>query len=346
MIKKIIVPAAVSSQLDDSGKERIHMAPLPDSYARPIWIPSVPPQLVFAGEIAGARLLVSSDGGLTWPTTVDTGGMSAANSLANEGSRIGRHTALAGRFSADGTTFADIAGDLSGTGAPMWSLYTGSEYLRMSVGGLRASADGVTYAARTIPALGVPNSAVNSVAKRGNNIVCSYLVGATNRVLSSVDNGATWAAVSTGSTTQLVATDTSFLAFVGSSGRVDRATTGANGTWSFNMATLPLSTGFVRGAAYSPELDRVVVANGAGQIFFSNNDGSNWTAAATLLPDIIDQVDNTGLIYAHGRFILVYHTIDTSYIYTSEDGDTWTQRHSELSADMALYHLAYLPEAE
>ena len=228
----------------------------------------------------------------------------------------------------------------------MWHLWTGTEWLRRSLGGMRFSLDGIDYQARTIPALGTPNIDYNAFAKRGDNIVFAYVVGATNRTIHSADNGATWAAVSTGANTQLVATANRFIGFVGSTGRVDIATTGANGTWTFTATTLPSSSGFVRVAAYNPDLNRVVVVNSAGSFYYSDDEGTSWTGPYLPLGGATwqDAVSVRGMIYAYGRFILQMRDVNTSEskVFTSEDGITWVER---LSTANFLGTLAAFEEA-
>lgn len=330
--KKIIIPAAVSSQLDDSGRERIHMANRPDTFGKQAWIPPVVPQYVFAGIDSSENLLRSMDGGLTWPDEIPHGGLTGLALLANGNSRITRFQSLQGRTSVDGSTFVSLTGNLSGTGFPMWSLWTGDEWLWRSVGGLRYSADGVDYQVRTIPNIGIPNSTYTSVAKLGSNIISTYVTSTLNRLLYSSDNGATFSIVNTGTAqnyTSLVATSDRFLAFRGASGLVDMSMSGAEGTWTLSYADFDTPNPVIA-SAYSPELNRIVVKTGTPASFhYSDDNGLTWNGPY-FLP--IGTVGFEGkMIYVFGKFISIdAFGGNTSAIHTSTDGVVWETRYTKI----------------
>lgn len=325
----ILVPIAISSQLDDTGEERIHAA----QFTPTIRTPYIELNYVYALIAGSSNLLRSTDGGLTWPDLVDSGGSASALSalfLDGTGNRLTRDQAISGRTSTDGDNFVTITGSLSGTGFPTWHLYTGTEWLRRSAGGMRASSDGIDYSVRTIPSLGTADNSYNSFAKLNNNIIFMYTVGSTGNLCYSTDNGATWASFVLGLSTQLVATANRFLAFVGAAGRVDMSTSGASGTWTSSYSTLPSASSSVRLAAYSPTLGRVVVQAGTGSFWRSDDEGDTWTGPYFPLPvSILDAVNVRGMIFAHNRFIASIRTnTNLSKIYTSDDGITWVERYS------------------
>lgn len=323
-----LFPIAVSSQLDVTGKERVHAA----REQHTTRVPFVPLNYVYVLMDGTSTLLRSSDGGQTWPDLIDSGGSASsidALFLDGTGNRLTRDQPISGRTSTDGSTFETIGGALSGTGFPMWHLWTGDEWLRRSAGGMRASTDGVTYSTRTIPGLGTADTAANSFAKLGSNIIFHYRVGTTDYLCLSNDNGLTWSSFNFGQAiTQLVATANKFLAFVGSSGAVLESPTGASGTW-FSAGTLPSSVGFVRMASYNEADNVLVVVNGASQVYISYDEGVTWENPLTPFTNFEDHVSVRGLVFAYNNFILVHrNTSNDSLIYTSPDGVTWTLRYT------------------
>jgi hypothetical protein len=283
------------------------------------------PMLVFSGIDSSSSLLRSVDGGLTWPSEIDTGGAPSAAgalALASSADQVQRHTPLAGRVGNASLAFQDCAVP-SGTGFPMWLLHTGTEWLRRSGGGLQASADGVTFAARTIPNIGVVNTAHRAHAMRGSFIASTYASGATYRVMYSTDAGATWAVTGTQLYQAMVATGNRVLAFMGSSGRVDSIA--SDGTISASYSTLSTLAN-VSDAAYSPDLGRIVaITTPPRALHYSDDDGATWT---TSFPFPVGSPIGASVIWAHGRFIMVALDSGESTIYTSEDGIDWVERYA------------------
>jgi hypothetical protein len=320
-----LVPAALSSQLDVSGEEKIHAAPYA-TIVRPVFF--IPPTPVYAAR-QGSELLVSYDGGFTWPTKVATGGADSSSVVLNTGGgRLTRYTPTAGRTTTDVTTFAALTG-LSGSGFSSGAIRTASEWLVFAAGGIRASTNGIAYVARTSPA--VPYSS-SMPARLGSNIL--FVSTAANNSLGySANDGATWGSITTHSGTTmhytlLIAGTSRFLAFTGTNGTVHKSNTGASGTWSTGTSVPTVFT--IRSGCRNPLTGRIVVINALGQSFFTDDDGDTWNAGSVGIGNYQDNGSRDATtIFANGRYICAAHTTTgLDVIYTSEDGDTWTLRYS------------------
>jgi len=291
---------------------------------------------MFTSQANETYLRRSIDAGASWPLTVETGGpavtedalvFTIANGMAQ------RHTPIMGRHSFNGTVWADctIPG---GTGFPMWLIFTAGTWIRRSVGGVQASANGILFTnVGGVPSLGIPDLNFRSVAYNGNSIVSAYQSGANRGILASADGGATWVAYIRGllNTYQtlifLPAPYNYYLGFTGAAGRVDKTVTGmADLDWTNNFSTIATPNAIVS-AAYSTTLGRLLIADAlVGILRYSDNGGVSWNNA----PGFGEAVVFTRLFWLQGKFwALTSNNSTVVKIWYSVDGLAWTQAYSE-----------------
>lgn len=261
-----LIPAAISSQLDQTGEERIHAAPY-EVIVRPVWAPPEITLVLFAAPDFQSYIAQSLDGGASFPTTVPTG-------ISPDSSECMVDIANGRVFHWMESGSARTMEGLSGTWSPVTGLpfegpsrilYTGTEYLAHTLGNVYASADGLSFSLRSTSNCRVP-------VKAGDTILG---VSGGRFAGISTDNGLTFseysvaAAINSFEGIQRIVHDgTYFVLFANDASAnllVYRSTTGLSGTWS--LLTSP-STSRCHGA----------VVNEAGDIVIVLRDGSTWVS--------------------------------------------------------------------
>ena len=287
----------------------------------------------------------SVNAGVSWPTTVETGGDAVTEDalvFAIAGGMAERHTPIKGRYSLDGAIWNNCTVP-GGTGFPLWILRNSTRWVRRSVGGVQLSTDGITFTVLAgLPTFGTPDTAWRAMAFNGNSIVSAYKSGANNGLLSSADGGGSFVAYTrtfSGYNTLvfLSAPYNYYLGFTGSSGRVDKTTIGmSDADWTNSFSTIATPNPIIA-AAFSPTLGRLLVADALiGFLRYSDNGGVSWSDA----PGFGEPVVFTRLFWLQGKFWAL--TSDNNFhikIRYSSDGLTWTIAHSETTVSLAkVFH--------
>lgn len=355
-----IVPAAVSSQLDNTGEERIHIAnTVPGGVVRSPWVaPPSPFESVFMSWAGSTLLPYGTDAGQTTFTTVDAGGIVSVSEtrVFHTNNRLFT-TRSSGRtrVSDDGLIWSGVTG-LSQSGAIQTLLHNGTQYIGFTESGTTCwvSADGNTWSSQ---ALGF-TIVSGRVAQKGSSIVA--FASTNNAIRLSTDNGATYSSVSMGgSVTNFsksfpLATANRFLVFgVNTSSPfqsvVKWSTTGAAGTWTeVNLPIGGLSGPNLYQACVNTDTGRIVAVYSTGDVYYSDDEGSTWSAGTSLLQNTFYSATTEMMKYSslNGRvYYLGFYSdggaIDDYRLYSSPDGVTaWTLHFSQNSADGGLNNLA------
>lgn len=331
-----IVPAAISSQLDVSGEERIHMANR-TTVVRPTYVPQIDD--VWLSYSGSTTLRYSSDADHEdWTNTVSTGGFSSAFAGGTRvhfvGGRLFR-TGTGGtdrsRVTTNGTSFVSLTGD-SFSGAVETVLKPDTEWLFFQgASNVGVSTDGVTIANRALGATLIDGR----VAIKGSTIL--GLTTSSNNVRRSTDNGVTWGSVALGGATVTsgfpIATANRFLIFGQKSSDntnfVKWSTTGDAASWTDVSIPGSFSSQFLRQAVYNPEINRVIVMRADYAVYYSDDEGDTWTAASSF-PNVSGDTFATGshnfLFYNHKCYLRVNASDSTAHrLYTTVDGESFTQ---------------------
>lgn len=293
-----IVPVAVSSQLDNSGEERIHIAnTVPGGVIRQPWVaPPSPFESIFIMDRLDSTFLVHADNddNTNFPIYQATGGLAYGSAFPTVHGINGklfsfRPTSNRTRVSDDGINWVGTTG-LVGAGAVWSAIHTGTEYLIFPDSGTDNlySADGLTWSTRA--RLSGYNE-LSGVAKKGNTIINSTTTANTLHV--STDNGLTQTAVNTGGTSlnelRVVATANRFVAlgYRTSPSIVTMSkwsTTGAAGTWTETTLTGSSLSNYIM--AYLPNINRIIaIALTGRKIWISDDEGSTWSDSGVLAPN-------------------------------------------------------------
>jgi hypothetical protein len=322
-----IVPVAVSSQLDNTGEERIHLANTVEVTRTP-WVAPVPRLYVAVDTETSLRWSVD---GASFPNTVATGlsspgtepcVMSAGGRLYHLGSGTSNRT------STNASTFAAVAG-LPASGAGVGTMIKlGSEW-QWYGGSMYVSADGINFTQRTITS-GVVNL-VSRPAIIGNTVVCK---ATGNRINVSVDGGSTFTEQQLtafnsfeGFQRTLAVDEFRFILFgraaATSNLLIGRSTTGGSGTWT--TAAGP-ATATCHGVAFDPDAYRIVMVLQTGATYYSDDEGATWSPGAAVpyggalaLPP--EQTNN--MIFSEGYFYFcAAQGSGVNHVYRSPDGVT------------------------
>jgi hypothetical protein len=292
-----IVPVAVSSQLDNSGEERIHIAnTVPGGVIRqPYVAPPNPFESIFAMDRLDSTFLVHADNAdnTNFPIYQDTGGLGYGSVFPTVHGINGklfsfRPSSNRTRVSDDGINWVGTT-NLTASGTVWSAIHTGTEYLIFPDFGTNNlySADGLTWNNRT--RLSGYNE-LSGIAKKGNTIINSTTTANTLHV--STDNGLTQTAVNTGGTSlnelRVVATANRFVAlgYRTSPSIVTMSkwsTTGLAGTWTETTLVGSSLSNYIM--AYLPNINRVIaIAMTGRKIWISDDEGSTWSDSGVLAP--------------------------------------------------------------
>jgi hypothetical protein len=190
---------------------------------------------------------------------------------------------------------------------------------------LQSATGGVSF--DILAPTGIPaDTAVWSIAAIGSTL----LVGTKEDVYRSSDNGSTWTEVKAGipvnaSVTSIVVSGNSFLAGTDTAGVLTMPNAGTMWTAGDSVLANARITGLV-------VLGTRVFAVTPDGVFFSNNDGANWTADTSGLRDI------NCLLVAAGQ---LFAGTDNSGVHLSTDsGATWTSFSAGMPNDTRVWSLA------
>ena len=218
--------------------------------------------------------------------------------------------------SPDGTTWTSRT--TSNTATLRTITYTGSRYViggdTSGTGVIQTSTDGITWTNRTLADTSV--SSLNTVTS-GNSIV---IAGATKtpttgKIQYSTDDGVTWAnAASTPANTVLGSTyGNGIFVAVGRAGTIQTSTDGSNWTTRTTANTEDMFA-----VTYGNGLFVAVGRNGAIQ---TSTNSIDWTSVAS---NPARNFELYAVTYGNGLYVTAGRS--ASFIYTSTDGATWTQR--------------------
>lgn len=330
-----LFPIAISSQLDDTGVERVHAADLTPVTRASYFV--VPTQL-YGTVILDAGWLNSIDGGDTfnYVPPPDTPGVFVGTTMFI--TQVGQYLWRAGsssgnynwRYSSDGITWSSSM-TMTPTFSTLGILWTGSayvlwgsEYTFISATG----ADGTWSAARTT----VAGGGIASCANIGDTLVATRIDSSSLRV--SQDAGTSWATVTlTGNVGMVFADSANFLAFDFSSNTVHISPTGLAGSWQAVVISPP-EDGDGAFTACKDDDSRWLYIASNGKCFVSDNDGTSWAQGALLPSDgSLGSPYNNAAVFADGYFYaLSLNSGDGSSngIFRSPDGvEPWVLVHSE-----------------
>lgn len=317
----ILVPIAISSQLDDTGEERIHAA----QFTPGIRIPYSPPLTAIYADIKLDTFLAQAIDGLTFTDDLQAGGTIGTNiSVGAGGGRLFRFGSTIGRVTTDGTTFLDCT-NVTGSGAAVRRvIYTEDEWLLFkNTTNVLFSSDGVDFASRSLPA-----SFNGDAAMIGDTIVAAQV--STTSIMRSTDKGVNWATVNTGITStthRVLATPTGFLTFGSNSGNaIRKSLDGSLGTWSSIAAP---GAEPIMCAAHNTTTGRVIAVARFGVTWYSDDDGETWTQGGTIPMDTSALAPANSILFANDLVYMVGQDVNSDFgIYTTPDGVAWTLRHS------------------
>lgn len=348
-----IIPSAISSQLDHTGSERIHIAnTVPGGVVRTPWIaPPNPFESVFLSWAGNSLLYYGTDENQTTFMTVDAGGfISAAETRVHACNGFLFTTRQSGRtrVSSDGLTWGAVSG-LSQSGTIKTMIHNGTQFIAYTDTGSSCwvSPDAVNW---TSQALGFTVGDGN-FAKKGSSVL-GFQVSTTNTIRLSVDNGATFSSVSMGgavtsfSKTFPLATANRFLVFGSNTASpfqalVKWSATGGVGTWT--EVTLPLG-GFaggntVRTAAYDSVNNRVLAILLDGSVMYSDDEGSTWSVGTAVVQ--ATQAGDLHYSAMNEKFYYLSYTATNSELHSSPNGVTaWALNFSLPLSSNGLNNLA------
>lgn len=326
-----IVPAAVSSQLDQSGEERIHIANIvPGGVTRTPYTPPLEITTMYAAQFSNTLLYISADA-TAWPGTTVAPGLTAASEqlVDSYGGKIHFMNSNGGRVCHDstGAAWANCTGLPGGT--IIKSMFyipangpTPAKWWAVAESGTQiySSTDGVAFSGSALNASST--SWQGSVARGQIAIVTGVSMG-TRR---TADGGATWATVSTGSVflNKIVDSGTAFVG-IGNSDTANILVSSDGTSWTGK--TYPGQTGgvFKRNLAYAPGvgsgIGRFLLTLSNGATVYSDDDGQTWLAGASAgtAPTDSSPLDNA-MVYAHGFFVMQGGGAGFSTVVTSPDG--------------------------
>lgn len=336
----LIVPAAISSQLDESGEERIHIANLSPVFRQP-WVPQIDDiYLSYSGSTAFRYTTDEAD----WANTVDTGGFVSGASVATRAHfvggrlfRTGTSTPDRSRVTTDGVNFTSLTGSAL-SGAVETLLKPATEWLFFQSGSnVGVSTDGVDITNRALGG----SLQDGRVAIKGSTILGMSTTANTAR--RSLDNGVTWGSVALGGATPsqgwTIATANRFLIFAqktsDNTNFLKWSTTGAAASWTEVSLPGSFSGQFVRQGCYNPEINRVIIVMADYATYYSDDEGSTWTLGTpfpNLSGDFFSTTSYDFKFYNHKCYLRVNAASSLEHrLYTTVDGTSWTQIFNELT---------------
>lgn len=354
-----IIPAAVSSQLDNTGEERIHIANIvPGGVVRTAFVPSF--DSVFISQQANTQLYYSLDAPVSAFTTVETGGTFSGGGVGHLFFANGRmfHTRIANRTrsSTDNSSWVGTTGFNPG-GSIGTLLHDGSQYVAYCDFDTNrwVSANGTSWSAQ---AMGFTASSPR-FATKGSSVV--GLVSTANTIRLSTDGGVSFSAVDMGGTVTTfqnrfpLATANRFIVFGVNNASpfqtmLKWSTTGAAGTWTeVNLPIGTFSGPHLWQAAVNTDTGRIIAVYSNGAVYYSDDEGSTWTAGTSLLNSQSD-LARTRMIYSprNGRmYYLGFYNdggaINEDRLYSSPDGvQAWTLHYSNPASNPGLLNIAVM----
>lgn len=252
-----LTPIALSSQLDETGEEKIHAATA-NRIVRPVF--TIPPLSVYAA-IANTMKLFKSSQGSAFAITTDSGVLSTTSSV-----RVGRaggdlyHMANQGQavVTSDGTSWQALTGlptSFFTPGIGDIAKYNG-EWLLGASGKLYVATDGLNFSERSASFSGAVKERLGDM----------WLYAAGNTVIYSTDNWLTTTTYSLGSVFYTFGGLLDYLAVPGfgfflfgynASGQaiIAYSPTGLSGTWTVNNA--PWTGTYTARSVYDRDTGRV-----------------------------------------------------------------------------------------
>lgn len=330
-----IVPAAISSQLDVSGEERIHMA----NRTTVIRGTYVPPTTDIYVSYAGTTIIdFSADAPHDVWTNKDTGGFVSQFSGGNRVHFVGGQLFRMGtggtnrsRATTDGTTWFSLTG-LSFTGAVETVLKPATEWLFFQNGSsnMGYSTDGIDVQTRALGATLQDGRA----AIKGSTIIA--MTTTSNTIRRSTDNGVNWAGVSLGGVTVAsgfpIATANRFLIFgqklTDSTNFVKWSLDGSAASWTEVSIPGSFSSQKIEQAGYNSETNRVVIVLKDRSVYYSDDEGDTWTAGTAVpAPDTTSSGNTYNMLFANHKLYLLKldSTSLDAKIYTTVGGESWTE---------------------
>lgn len=358
-----IIPAAVSSQLDNTGEERIHVANIvPGGVVRTPWVaPALPFDSIFASWSGNSELFQSTVANPTqsdW-ALVEAGGLISTTEtrIFNVNNRLfacrqsGRT-----RTSTDAISWVSVTG-LTQSGTIESIIWTGTQYIAFdSLGTLCwVSPDGVNWSSQ---ALGY-TTLTGRHAYKGTTVI--GFASTNNTVRVNTANGVgTYSSVSMGgavtnfSKSYVTTTANRFLVFgtnTSTNGNVMKwSPTGLVATWT--EVTLPgdaTTTPFGQ-VVYNAGTNRLIAVRRDGSVYYSDDEGSTWSVGTSILQTTFYSTIGDHIIYSatNGRvYYLGFYSdggaIDDYRVYSTADGITWTLHFSHPSSSNGLNNIATWP---
>lgn len=328
--QKSIVPAAVSSQLDVTGEERIHIAPYVEIVVPPP-PPPPPPNPILLSVGFSSTLWSSEDGGLSFSDGYSYDGHHTST-FYKVGTRIYGVRQNGGPiyYSDDAVTWNHVPIGFSWTGlGPI--LHTGTKYLLFyTLSGQRRLATSVDGTSFTVAGNTTLVGAAEAV-QLGNTIIVSN----GSQIIRSTDAGDTWEAPYNIFARNLLVTDTHFVAF-DSLGNAHRSTTGASGSWASTVIT---GATYAYQAQYNPKSGRIVIIDNKAKGFYSDDNGATWSEGSSFPYSVGTSIFNSyrpGYMIATGEAFLAiapdYQSSapdsagDYHYVFRSPDGiEPWAE---------------------
>lgn len=331
----LLVPIAISSEIDDTGVERVHAAKFTPT-VRPAWV--APSSAIYLGLNNELNLKKSIDGGLNFTETPNTGVVaSSTNSVVATAGRMYHWSFVDdpnNTFTTiDGTNFTRTTG-ISGFTASMSELIkTSTEwqlYVNNGIDYLYVSTNGVDFVLRTFA-----TGPVRRPVQFGTKIL-GIGTATGNTLVVSTDEGLTYSSYTIGdfnSTTGIqslaVTPSGNYIAF-GRNGSgnfaIGTSATGLSGSWT--VVPGPTLSTYALCSAVTPA-GRILVVLADGATYYSDNEGSTWTAGALVTyaspPTAIAVVSNpvNVLLYAQDAEAFLVATAQGSgvfEVYRSVDG--------------------------
>lgn len=288
-----LIPAAISSQLDQSGEERIHAAPY-ELLSRMAWVaPPQPFDSVFLTPVFPPNITYSVDSEqIDFSGVTNSGGTTGSggyNLLVANGRLFQTRHNNQSRVTSDGTTWANAAGINDGFNRVEAIFHNGSEYVAFARNSsdFWRSADALTW---TTDTLTFTPSEIPPIYT-GTEIIFVNSTGST--IYRSSDWADTFTTVNVGlanllSVHQLIASENNIMILgvrngSGFSNVARRSASGGAGTWS-DINTVGVAAH--QTAAINPSSGRIIVMTDNGIApHYTDDDFTTLIPAAALTED-------------------------------------------------------------
>lgn len=333
---------------------------MPEVAVRAFEIDPPPPPFdsIYISLPGDTRLLYGTNEAQTAFTTVDAGGFTSsaeARVYAISGKLIAARQSGRTRISSDGLTFGAVTG-LAQSGTIESIINTGPQLIAYPDTGTNCWVSSNGGANWSSQALGFTLTS-GRVAQLGDSVLA--FSSTANSIQLSTNDGASFASVSMGgSITNFgksfpLATGSRFLVFgVNNSAPfqnvVKWSATGAAGTWT--EVSLPggqLDSSQIYQACLHEGSGRIVAVARTGAVYYSDDQGSTWSAGGSVLQNTFYSAGTNKMIYSPLNDRVYYlgfysdgGSIDDYRLYSTSNATSWTLHYGSPSSDGGLNNIA------